>query len=191
MRLTEYIEGTVDGVHASERGTGFLIEGQPPNTWWNFSNFLPKDHQQGLREVKPWPEVVKGQRVRVGYTINSKGARYIEVLPDGSHEFSVLELPQAAASSQKGYNPDPKGEAINWNVCLKAATDICIANGTIIAGLNPIDAEMVLNTAHELYEGGPSASGDLEKAAVQPAAEEYIGQYQDGDPGPQERPDAP
>ena len=198
--MAEAIEGTIDGVNASERGVGFILAEQ--QGWFNFSQFLPREHQEGLTIPHLPPELRKGQRVRFLFDTNKVGKRYIQVNADGSHEFTMLD---AAPPSQNGgpmvYDPTAKSDAIQWAVCLKLAGELYIARCSR-DDERSVATAAVLKMAWELFGGGPNGNGDPIKAEF--PAPEIVRASQpvpgnrsaavpsdDRDPGPEEpMPDA-
>lgn len=185
--MSEAIEGTIDGVNKNDKGTGFLLEGRP-NVWFNFSQFLPRDHQEGLTIPSLPPEPQKGQRVRFMFDTNKMGKRYIQVNPDGSHEFALINAATLAAPAQNGssYNPDPKGDAILWAVCLKLAGELYIARCSQ-DDARSVATAAVLSMAWELFQGGPNENAEPIKADPPGSyTQEFSAPVPtDGDPGPQ------
>ena len=186
----EAIEGIIDGVNANEKGTGFLLEGQPPNTWFNFSRVLPRDYQAGLTLPAKPPELTKGQQVRFLYETSKMGKRFIQVNPDGSHEFTILDAPADTTNANGGVAiasyAQEKNDAILWAVCLKLAGELYIAR------CSPDDERSVatgavLSMAQELFQGSPNENSDPEKAAgLAETARVMAGTIENSDPGPQE-----
>ena len=159
--MFEATEGTVQGVNANDKGVGFTLKGQ--EGWFNFSKFLPREHQEGLTIPKLPPEDMEGKRVRFLFEVNKMGKRYIQVNADGSHELTIMDTAPPSQNGESSYDPDPKSNAILWAVCLKLAGELYIAR------CNKDDARSVatvavLHMAWGLFQGGPSGSGEPIKA---------------------------